>query len=126
MFRFLCIGLAGALGTWCRYLVGLGASRAFGAAFPHGTLLVNLLGCFAMGAVAHVAASLPTLSVTLRLALTTGFLGGFTTYSAFNQETTTLLRGQAWGAGLGYFALTTVGSFAAGLLGLVLARRLVG
>lgn len=126
MGRFLWIGLAGALGTWCRYLVGIGAGRLLGTAFPYGTLVVNLAGCFLMGVAMHVALTSPAVSVTTRFALTTGFLGGFTTYSAFNYETSSLLRDQAWGAGLVNLALTVIGGFVAGHLGLALARRLVG
>ena len=88
MQRFLLVCLAGAVGTGVRYLVGLGAARALGAAFPWGTLVVNLVGCFLMAAVAHVALTRSGFPETWRLVLTTGFMGGLTTYSAFNFEAT--------------------------------------
>jgi fluoride exporter len=124
--RVVLIGLAGALGTLVRYFVSVWAGRALGAAFPFGTLLVNLAGCFLIAAVSQVAVSTSLVSPTLRLTLTTGFLGGLTTYSAFNFETTQLFRDRAWYAAWFNFGVTTVGCFLAGLLGLLLARRAFG
>jgi fluoride exporter len=126
MTRFVLICLAGACGTGTRYLVGLWAGRALGAEFPYGTLIVNLLGCFLIAAISHVAISTTLISPTLRLTLTTGFMGGLTTYSSFNLETTRLLQERAWLTGVINFGATVAGCFLAGLLGLVVARRIVG
>jgi fluoride exporter len=126
MTRFLLICLAGAFGTGTRYAVGLWAGRALGTAFPYGTLIVNVLGCFLIAAISHVALSTTLISPTLRLTLTTGFMGGLTTYSSFNLETTRLLQDRAWWAGVANFGATVAGCFVAGLLGLTLARRIVG
>jgi CrcB protein len=126
MVRFLLIGLGGAVGTWARYLIALWAARALGTSFPYGTLIVNLAGCFLIAAVMQVALSTSHVPLTLRLTLTTGFLGGMTTYSSFNYETTKLLQERAWGTGLLNFAVTTSGCFAAGLFGLFVARRVLG
>jgi CrcB protein len=122
----LLIGLAGALGTLSRYGVGLWAREALGADFPYGTLIVNLFGCFFIALVSQLALSTTLISPTLRLTLTTGFMGGLTTYSSFNYETTSLLRERAWAAGLANLAATLLGCFVAGWLGLVVARRLAG
>lgn len=65
MTRILLIGLAGALGTLTRYFVGLGAGRWLGTAFPYGTLIVNVVGCFLIAAIAHVAASTTMISPPL-------------------------------------------------------------
>jgi fluoride exporter len=78
----LVVMLAGGLGTGARYLVGQSAIATFGASFPYGTLVVNLLGCFALGAVVQLSAS-GAWSPELRAAIAGGFLGGFTTYSSF-------------------------------------------
>lgn len=126
MERFLWIGFAGALGTWTRYLVQLGAARMFGAEFPYGTLCVNLVGCFLIAIVMHVAVATTHIGETLRFALTTGFMGGLTTYSAFNFETTKLARDGAGSAAALYLGLTVGGCLVAGLLGLALAKKLVG
>ncbi|HVW30243.1 MAG TPA: fluoride efflux transporter CrcB [Polyangiaceae bacterium] len=126
MDRFLWICFAGALGTGTRYLVGLWAGKALGTAFPFGTLIVNIVGCFLIALVMQISLSTTLLSPTVRLTLTTGFMGGLTTYSSFNYETTRLLQGGAWGTGLLNVALTTSVCFVAGLLGMLLARKLAG
>jgi CrcB protein len=64
------------------------------------------------------------ISPTVRLALTTGFLGGLTTYSSFNLEMTRLLGDRAWSAGIANVLVTTIGCFLAGPLGATIARRL--
>ncbi len=91
-----------------------------------GTLLVNLGGCFLMAFVMYIALNVPSLSLTVRMMLTTGFLGGFTTYSSFNYETTKLLQQGAFAQASMYFGCTTIGCFLAGLLGLILGRLVVG
>ncbi len=113
--------VAGGLGSGARYMVGQWAGQALGMSFPYGTLIVNLVGCFLLGAVVQLSAS-GSWSPDLRAAIATGFLGGFTTYSSFNQETLALLTGGAAGATIAYVAVTIAGGLAAGLLGLALAR----
>lgn len=125
MSRVLLIGFAGALGTVARYLVGLWAGRVLGAGFPYGTLIVNLTGCFFIAFVSELALSTTLVSPTLRLTLTTGFMGGLTTYSSFNLETTGFFRERAFAEGVANVGATLVGCFVAGLLGLALAKRLV-
>lgn len=126
MERFAWICLAGAIGTGARYLLNVWAGRALGLSFPYGTLIVNVVGCFLISAVMHVALATTLLSETQRLALTTGLLGGLTTYSSFNFETTSMLRDRATGTALLNFGLTTAGCLVAGVLGLLTARRLFG
>ncbi len=126
MTRILLIGFAGALGTLTRYFVGVGAGRLLGTAFPYGTLIVNVVGCFLIAAIAHAATSSTLISPTLRLTLTTGFMGGLTTYSSFNLETTGFFRERDWSTGFLNLGVTLVLCFSSGLLGLVVARRLVG
>jgi CrcB protein len=74
----------------------------------------------------QLAASTNLMPTTLRLVLTTGFMGGLTTYSSFNYETTRLLQEGSWRMGLLNYAVTTLACFMAGLLGFALARRLFG
>ena len=126
MQRFLLICAAGAAGTGVRYLIGIGTARALGTSFPWGTLVVNLLGCLAITAITHVALSRTGFSETLRLVLTTGFMGGLTTYSSFNHETLRYVQGGETAKGAAYFAATVIGCFAMGLLGLALGRAMVG
>lgn len=124
MERLAWICLAGAAGSGARYLIGLWAAQRFGPAFPYGTLFVNLGGCFLMGAAMQSALTL-SWSETARMAITVGFLGGLTTYSAFNYETTRLLESGAYGAAASNATFTIVGSMIAGVLGMWLMRALL-
>src|SRR5262245_12747625 len=101
MARFLLICLGGAFGTGARYLIAVGAPLVLGTGFPYGTLVVNLVGSLLLGALMHVGLTTDLMSPTLRMVLTTGVMGGFTTYSTFNYETMEYLREGALGlAGL--------------------------
>lgn len=115
---------AGALGSGARYLVGLWAFERLGAGFPYGTLIVNLIGSFALGFVANYAAA-SAWSPELRGAVVVGLLGGFTTYSSFNQETLAMLTHGSAGAAVLNIAIMLAACLAAGFLGLVVARQLV-
>jgi CrcB protein len=113
--------IAGGFGTGARYLVGRWAIAALGESFPYGTLIVNLAGCFALGAVVQLA-SAGSWNPELRTVVAVGFLGGFTTYSSFNQDTLSLLSNGAIAPALLNMTITLAGGLAAGLLGLTLAR----
>lgn len=127
MDRFLWVCAAGALGSGARFLVSLGVERAArGApAFPLGTLIVNVVGSFLICVIMQLAAA-GLVSPTQRLALTTGFLGGFTTYSAFAYETLRCLEAKAFRLAAANLAATLVLGLAAGALGLWCGRRLAG
>ena len=124
--RWLLVCLGGALGSGLRYGVGLVAARVLGISFPWGTLAVNWIGCLLISlvfALATATAEQPALiSTDSRLFLTTGVMGGLTTYSAFNHEVLTLLQGSAWSRALIYVALTLLGGLAMGALGFALGR----
>ena len=125
MERLFWICFAGAVGTGTRYLVALWCAQRLGSAFPYGTFLVNIIGCFVIGGVMH-AALLLDWSPTLRAAITIGFLGGFTTYSSFNYETLRLVEEGAIATAGANILMTLVGGWAAGWLGLVAIRELIG
>jgi fluoride exporter len=125
MERFLWICLAGAAGTGTRYLIAVWAAQRLGSAFPYGTLLVNLVGCFAIAGLMHAALTLGW-PATTRAAVTIGFIGGLTTYSSFNYETTQLLEEGAPVTAAVNLALTLLGGFMAGWLGLVTTRGILG
>jgi CrcB protein len=124
--RFLWICAAGALGTGARYLLGGWILRLAGPAFPWGTLTVNVLGSFLISAILHTALAVEGFNPTLRLALTTGLMGGFTTYSTFNYETLRYFEEGAAGLGLLNLGGTAVACLVAGWLGLLTGRWLVG
>ena len=126
MERLLWVCLAGGVGAGSRYLIGVWAGQRLGTAFPYGTLIVNLAGCYLIALCMQAALSVESFPPGLRLALTTGFLGGLTTYSSYNYEMTRLFQEGAHTAALADFAATTGGGFVAGLLGLATARLLFG
>jgi len=118
MTQLLLVALGGAVGSAARYGVGMAAARLLGLAFPWGTLLVNIVGGFAMGL---LAARVGPESENLRLALGTGVLGGFTTFSAFSLETVRLMHHQPGLAAL-YVAASVLLSVGACWIGLFLGR----
>src|SRR5580693_5648091 len=83
---YLIVFLGGGLGAALRHGVNLAAARLFGMGFPYGTLVINVLGSLAMGLIAEYFALKIGLPQRWRLFLTTGVLGGFTTFSAFSLE----------------------------------------
>lgn len=119
MFATLAqVALGGAIGAACRYLTGAAAMRLFGPGFPWGTVIVNVVGSVAMGALVVILA----MKGGTRLApfLMTGLLGGFTTFSAFSLDALTLYeRGESWLA-----AAYVAGSVALALGGIVLGIHL--
>jgi CrcB protein len=93
MSRLLLVGVGGFAGSILRYLLsGLAQDVARGSLFPWGTLVVNLLGCFAIGVLAQLAETRGAFGAETRILLFAGLLGGFTTFSAFGNETLNLLR----------------------------------
>jgi fluoride exporter len=126
MARFLLVCLGGALGTGARYLIALGAPRLLGTAFPYGTLIVNVAGSFLLGALMHLGLTTNVMSPTLRLVLTTGVMGGFTTYSTFNYETIEYLREGALTLAALNVGATLLLCLLGGALGLAAGRWLAG
>ena len=116
----------GGLGSAGRYLVSLWMSQHAGTSFPWGTLSVNIVGSFLIALVMELSIRIADFPPNLRLALTTGLMGGLTTYSAFNFETTQLAFSGHTLRALANVVITIVACLAAGLLGLVVARRFGG
>jgi CrcB protein len=121
---FVC--LAGGAGTGARYLLGGWAQRAFGPAFPYGTTMINVIGSFLIVIIMHLGLERGAISADLRVILTTGVMGGFTTYSTFNYESIRFLQQGAWGLAALNVAVTVVGCLLAGGLGLICARAIGG
>ena len=125
MERLVWICLAGAAGTGARYLVSVWAADRLGTAFPYGTLVVNVTGCFLIALVMHAAYAM-SWPPMVRGVLVVGFLGGFTTYSSFNHETSSLLQAGAAAPAAANALATIGGGFLAGWLGLTVARQIFG
>jgi len=124
--RFLLVCAGGAAGTAARYLTALWAGAAFGPAFPIGTLIVNVAGSFLIAFLMQIGVATEWMSTDVRIMLTTGVMGGFTTYSTFNYETTSYFREGAWLIGFANIAVTLIGCLVAGVAGLAVARLFVG
>lgn len=118
MMQIALVAAGGALGAATRYGVAVAAARWLGAGFPWGTLLVNVAGGFAMGLL--VARAGPE-HESLRLAIGVGFLGGFTTFSAFSLETVRLMQHQP-GLAMAYVLASVVLCVGACWVGLGLGR----
>ena len=126
MREFLLVCLAGAAGTGARFALSTGIGALLGTQFPYGTIVVNVLGSFAIAVLAYASTVSDLITPAVRLILTTGFLGGFTTYSAFNQETVACLEQGLWGRASVNVGVTVLGCLVAGLIGIAAARRLFG
>ena len=123
---YLWVALGGALGTVARYWLGNAMVLAAGAAFPWGTLLINVLGSFVISFFGMLTGSSARFAVPseVRLFVMVGLCGGFTTFSSFSLQTIELARnGQAVRAGV-YVAASVVLCLAACLLGLLAAAAL--
>jgi CrcB protein len=122
MTRFFLVVLGGAAGTAARHLTSLWAIGAFGATRPAGTLIVNVIGSFLMAFVMHLGLATDAMSDDVRIMITTGFMGGFTTYSAFNYETAGYFRAGAWFSGVTYVSIMLIACLVAGAAGLGASR----
>jgi CrcB protein len=125
LISILVVGAGSAIGGMLRYLVSLWAQARGWTSFPWATLIVNVVGCFVIALVMTIAAAI-TMRTNMRLFLTTGMMGGLTTYSTFNYETTALFQGSATVSAVANLGATVVACFVAGLLGLLVAHLLVG
>jgi len=111
----LAVAIGGAIGSVARYGVGIGSTKLFGLAFPWGTLIINIVGSFLIGAFAESFAFRWDAPQAVRVFLTVGICGGFTTFSAFSLDAYLLMeRGELWPA-----AAYVIGSVALSIGGLV-------
>lgn len=126
MKMLLAVVIGGGLGAGARYLLAGQIGRWFGTDFPWGILVVNLLGCFAMGVLVETMALRWSPSPELRALLAVGVLGGFTTFSSFALDTATLAaRGDIAGSAA-YVAASVILSIGGFYLGLYLVRQALG
>jgi len=120
----LSIAAGGALGALARYGVSVGAGAVLGLAFPWGTLIVNIAGSFLMGITIALMGHIWHPPEAMRIFIITGFLGAFTTFSAFSLDAVTLWeRGDIAQASL-YTAGSVILSIAALITGLFITRSL--
>lgn len=123
IYALLAIGGGAALGAWLRW----GLSLLFNPLFPTlplGTLIANLFGGYLMGLAMEFLTQHASLPIELRLAATTGFLGGLTTFSTFSAETVTTFARQEYGWGIVIIFAHVVGSLVLTTLGIFTVRLL--
>lgn len=119
---FVWIALGGALGSVARFVTVTASNRLMGTSFPYGTLLVNVLGSFAIGFIATIMLRKYADAESARYFLTTGFLGGFTTFSAFSLELLQLMQGGETALALLYILASIVLGLLAVFAGFALAQ----
>jgi CrcB protein len=100
MDKVLWISIGAVLGANLRYWVGDWAAQRFGSSFPYGTLLINLSGSFLLGLIVSMSMENFIIDPRLRLLLTIGFLGSYTTFSTYAYESIALISQGQWGLGL--------------------------
>ena len=119
---YLIVFLGAGIGGVFRHSVNIGAARLLGFGFPYGTLTVNILGSILMGVLTELFVVRSGLPQELRLFLTTGLLGGFTTFSTFSLDAVTLWERGQWGLAAGYITLSLILSMGGLFAGLMLMR----
>jgi CrcB protein len=120
--NLLLVIVGGGIGSGARYLVSTWVLSRWGTGFPWGTLSVNVLGSFVLGVVMQLGLGL--LGAEARILVTTGMLGGFTTYSTFNFETLRFAEHGNWTLFTANAAVTFFGCLVAGSIGAAAGRML--
>lgn len=122
LLNFITVACFGTLGAVSRYGMGI-VGKAFSTGFPWGTLCVNAIGCFLLGWIAVRWQPSSTIATRLKLGVTTGFLGAFTTYSAFAVESIGWLNTQHYGVFTIHLLANLVGGLALASMGVWVAGR---
>ena len=122
MLLWLYVAVGSAFGGVSRYVVGAAVQQRFGLAFPMGTLLINITGSFLIGFILRLALGGTQMSPETRIFLTTGFCGGFTTFSTFSYDTAALIEGGQYRRATTYVVLSVVVSVIATFAGFALAQ----
>ena len=122
--QFLLVALGGGIGAAMRFGTGMWTARVLGTQFPWGTFIVNVIGSFLIACVVEYAVMRGESGNWMRFLLVTGFLGGFTTFSAFAFETVAMLERRQVGSAALYVIVTVLAGIAAAWLGLAGVRAL--
>ena len=118
MLKVIIVGFGGFFGSVFRYLIYLLSNNLIGYSFPLGTILVNIIGCFLIGLTYQIFSDMISLSDNLKLFMTIGFLGGFTTFSAFSLDVFLLYQSNSKLVAIIYIFITLILSLLAMLGGM--------
>ena len=122
MSQLLAVGIGGCLGSIARYWLSGAVHRYFDGGFPYGTLAVNVVGCLLLGGVMGLVEYRQLFPPNVRIFLTVGILGGFTTFSTFGYETFALLRDQQYLLAIANITANVVVGIVAVLVGWFVAK----
>lgn len=122
---YLAVAIGGAVGCMSRYFVGSFIQLRAGPGFPTGTLVINITGSFILAFLMRYALQSGSMSPEMRLLLTTGFCGGYTTFSTFSYETAMLMNDGQYARASTYVGLSVGLSLLGTLLGFALANRVL-
>ncbi|MDP4083694.1 MAG: fluoride efflux transporter CrcB [Bacillota bacterium] len=106
---YLFVGLGGIVGALLRFLIGIIMVERWTHSFPLATLLINLIGCFFLGWLTYYVFQLKVLPSHITVAIGTGFVGAFTTFSTFSVETVQLMTAAKWGVAFSYIFISLFG-----------------
>ena len=123
MRTFWAVAIGAALGGVARYYLASAIQQRVGPTFPWGTLVINVSGSLLLGVLMRYALATPSVSAELRAFLTTGFCGGYTTFSTYSYETAALLEDGQYGRAGTYALASVVLALVATFAGFVLARE---
>ena len=122
MIKLLAVAVGGGIGSIARYLVSQWAAERWGVEFPYGTLIVNVVGCFIIGAFMTLFTERLVISPYWRLLIAVGFLGGLTTFSSFGYETLSLMEDAEYLRAFYNVGLNVTCGFLATWVGVCVAR----
>jgi CrcB protein len=122
----LAVGLGSAIGGVARYSLTRLVQDRTDVAFPFGTLTVNVLGCLLIGIIIQASVSGGRMSDTTKLLLTSGFCGGFTTFSTFSYESIELIQNGAWSRAVIYVSVSVIAGLGAVWAGIAMVKAAFG
>lgn len=125
MQKLIYVGIGGCLGAVARYIISVVFSKAITSSIPLGTLCVNMLGGLLIGFIMELSITTEAVSPNLKLFLTTGIMGGLTTFSTFSYETITLFKDGNMIYGMANICLNLLLSFGGVVLGQYIASKII-